>query len=135
VASFGVDALRRVVQLRPGSLAGPGRARPENVFGEQTAAARTAAAPLTVADDRLGLFEGEGPIGQFTVFERSRALGPGARILTSAGRVPGERDLVAYRLSRGAVIRAGTPQWAAQLASSPTVADATIRLWRFLRRG
>jgi hypothetical protein len=55
--------------------------------------------------------------------------------LSSAGRQTDERDLVAYRLGMGLVIRLGTPQWAGTLASQPAVAAATLRIWKLLRRG
>jgi hypothetical protein len=135
VASFGADSLRRTAELRGRSLTAQGGPQPRDGFGEQIELARAEAAPLTVAEDRLGVFGGDGLIGQFELFERSRGLPPGSRLLTSAGRSAPERDFVAYRLDKGLVIRAGTPQWARRLASNPAVADATVRIWKLLRRG
>jgi hypothetical protein len=121
--------------LTRGSLRDPTAPAPRSIFGEDTTRERAEPAPLQVADDRLGVFGGDRFIGELTLFERSRALEPGARVLTAAGRLEGERDLVAYRLGKGIVIRAGTPQWAAQLAGQQPVAAATKRIWRLLRRG
>jgi hypothetical protein len=135
VASFGEDAFRRSVRLARGSLRDPAGPRARNVFGEGTAPLRAAAAPLQVAEDGLGVFGGDGFIGEFTLFERSRGLEAGARLLTAAGQDSGERDFVAYRLGKGIVIRAGTPQWAGQLATQQPLAAATVRIWKLLRRG
>ena len=135
VASFGEDAFRRSVRLGGGSLRDPAAPRARNVFGEGTAPLRAAAAPLQVADDGLGVFGGDRFIGELTLFERSLGLEPGAKLLTAAGHHAGERDFVGYRLGKGVVIRAGTPQWAGQLAAQPPLADATVRIWKLLRRG
>jgi hypothetical protein len=135
VATFGDDAFKRTVRLGAASLRDPSPPAARNAFGETTSVERAAAAPLLVEEDRLGLFGGDGLAGEFTLFERSRGLGPDQRLLTSAGREAGERDLVAYRLGKGTVFRSGTPQWAGRLGADPAVADATIRLWRLLSRG
>jgi hypothetical protein len=135
VASFGEDAFRRSVRLGRGSLRDPTAPRARNVFGEGTEPFRAAAAPLVVADDGLGVFGGDRFIGELTLFERSLGLEPGAKLLTAAGRENGERDFVGYRLGKGIVVRAGTPQWAGQLATQPALAAATLRIWKLLRRG
>jgi len=135
VASFGVDAFRRSVALTSRALGAPTAPRARNVFGEATEPFRSDAAPLVVADDGLGIFGGDGFIGEFTAFERSQGLDPGAKPVTSAGRETSERDFLAYRLGKGIVIRAGTPQWASRLAAQPAVAAATVRMWKLLRRG
>src|SRR5215210_1184550 len=137
VASFGSDALRRPVPLSRG-VAGPASGpRPQNVFGERThRLLRTGAAPLVVEDDRLGLFGGADRfVGEFRTFEPSAALPRGMEPLTAAGRDPGEPDFVAYRLGKGIVVRAGTPQWAGQLSESALgveVPRAMKRIWRLL---
>jgi hypothetical protein len=135
VASFGMDALRRSVTLRGTSLRDPTAPRARNVLGEDTKPFRSAAAALVPGEDRLDIFGGAGLSADFTLFERSRALERGARLLSTAGRQADERDLVAYRLGKGLVIRAGTPQWAGTLTSQPAVAAATLRIWKLLRRG
>jgi hypothetical protein len=135
VASFGEDAFRRGVRSERGSLRDPSAPRARNVFGEGTAPLRAAAAPLLVAEDGLGVFGGDRFVGESTLFERSLGLEPGARLLSAAGHDPGERDFVGYRLGKGVVIRVGTPQWAGQLATQPPLADATVRIWKLLRRG
>jgi hypothetical protein len=88
-----------------------------------------------VADDGLGVFGGDRFLGASTLFERSLGLEPGAKLLSAAGHDAGERDFVGYRLGKGVVIRVGTPQWAGQLAAQPPLADATVRIWKLLRRG
>ncbi len=135
LASFGDDSFKRSVRLEAGSLRDPGAPAARNALGEATSVERGAAAPLLVEQDRLGLFGGDSVVGEFTLFERSRGLRADNRLLTSAGRKAGERDLVAYRLGKGTVFRSGTPQWASRLGADPAVADATIGLWRLLSRG
>ena len=119
---------RRDVAIQHGGLVGRG----VDTGFDLTELVRGHPTPLTVAKDDLGLFGGQGLVGQFSVFERAR--GVRRPLLTSAGR-DGQRDFEAYRLGKGLVIRTGTPQWASQLASNPAVADATVRIWRLLRRG
>ena len=90
-------------------------------------------------DDQLGLFAGDDRfIGEFRAFEPSGGLPRGTRPLTAAGRDPGQPDFVAYKLGKGIVVRAGTPQWAAELAErrlSVEVPNAMKRIWRLLARG
>jgi hypothetical protein len=137
VASFGTDALRRLVRIGEGQAANVGRPRPANVFGERTGPPlRTSPAPLAVESDSLGLFEGgDSFVGEFTLFEPSAGLPEGSELLTAAGRDPEEPNLVGYRLGKGLVIRLGTPQWAAQLGRDRLGLElprATVRLWRLL---
>ena len=74
VAMFGADSFKRTVELRGDVARNPSRPRAANAFGEQTQLLRTSTAPLTVFEDGLGLFEGVSSfVGEFTVFERSRA--------------------------------------------------------------
>jgi hypothetical protein len=140
VASFGVDALRRGVELQKGMLVDPTPRRPRDVFGERVTDLASPQAPLVVSQDKLGLFTGsDGFIGSFTSFERSDALAPRAAALTTAGRqslAGGQTkpDFVAYTLGKGLVIRPGTAQWAAALGSSPEVAGATRKMWTLLSR-
>jgi hypothetical protein len=141
VASFGADAFRRPVSVARG-LAGPSPPpRARNAFGERTKRLlRTDSAPLVLeGDDRLGLFAGSDRfIGEFSAFEPTGGLPDGTQPLTAAGRDPGEPDLVAYRLGKGIVLRAGTPQWARELSEgrlSVEIPRATTRIWRLLARG
>jgi hypothetical protein len=135
VASFGTDAFRRTVQVTPTQLAGPSPPQTTNALGEETAPSASAAAPLVVNSDQLGLFAGtDGFVGLFTRFEQSQSRVPGAHVLTAAGRDPQRPAFVAYQLGRGLVVRAGTPQWSASLATDPEVARVTRNLWSFLSR-
>jgi hypothetical protein len=110
-----------------------------NAFGETTTHLKTSAAPLTVFEDGLGIFEGlDAFIGDFTEFEQSRRLPTGARSIAAAGRDPSEPAFVAFGLGGGIVIRSGTPQWASQLeeaALSDEVPAVTKRIWRLLAEG
>ena len=140
VASFGADAFRRPVRLRRGRATTTGPPRAANVFGERTGdLLRTSAAPLVVERDDFGLFSAADRfVGEFTLFERSAGMPPRTEPLTAAGRDPGEPAFVAYRLRRGIVVRAGTPQWGAELAPGRLgleVPRATRRIWRLLARG
>jgi N,N-dimethylformamidase beta subunit-like, C-terminal/FlgD Ig-like domain len=138
LASFGADAFRRTVELRGDRLTDPRRLR-VNAFGESTAPLETSAAPLTVFEDGLGLFEGlDEFVGDFTLFEESRRLPTGARMIAAAGRDPSAPAFVAFGLGGGFVIRSGTPQWAGELeesALSIEVPAVTKRIWRLLGQG
>jgi hypothetical protein len=135
VASFGTDAFRRTVGVNSAQLMGPSEPQQTNVFGEQTATATSAAAPLVVARDAAGLFGGsDGFIGLFTHFEQQRALVGGARTLSAAGRDPRHPAFVAYGLGKGTVVRVGTPQWVAALGSDSEVQAVTRSTWELLSR-
>jgi hypothetical protein len=135
VASFGTDAFRRTVQLAGGRLSAPSPRQQANVFGEQTAMTSSAAAPLVVSTDSLGLFGGsDGYVGLFTHFEQQRALVGGAKVLAGAGRDPGHPAFVAYRLGKGLVVRSGTPEWPGALAGDSEVQAITRSTWDLLSR-
>jgi hypothetical protein len=139
VAAFGADSFKRAVTLQ-GDVAGdPTRPGSRNAFGERTELVRTSAAPLTVFEDGLGLFEGvSGFVGEFTVFERSVDLPRSGRRITAAGRDAGQPALLAIGLGGGIVLRIGTPQWARQLeesALSLELPQVTKRIWRLLSKG
>jgi hypothetical protein len=136
VASFGTDAFRRRVDYAQGVLASPSRPEEINVFGERTSVFPSPAAPMVVTTDRIGLFaDTDGFVGSFTGFERSDELISGARLVAGAGRPDdGKPDLVAYRLGKGLVVRAGSDEWAGALTSSSEVAAVTRRIWTLLSR-
>lgn len=141
VASFGEDALRRVVDLEQGALANATGRQRQDVFGERTTIFDSPEAPLVLSQDKLGIFSrvSDGYVGSFTRFERSDGLDPKAALLTEGTRptAPGEigkPDFVAYTLGKGLVIRPGTVQWTEQLGESSEVAGATRRMWTFLSR-
>jgi hypothetical protein len=139
VAAFGADSFKRSVRLRGSELSDPTPPGPENALGERTELVHTSAAPLTVFEDGLGLFEGvSGFVGEFTVFENSHGLPGSARRLTEAGRDPGQPAFVAFGLGRGIVLRTGTPQWARELeesALSLELPQVTKRIWKVLSEG
>jgi hypothetical protein len=137
VASFGTDAFRRGVGLAGNELINPSAPERVNVFGEQTGNVRIQQAPLVVNQpDTLGLFSsvGDGLFGSFDQFEQSQRLVGGAQILSSAGRDPQHPAFIAYRLGKGIVVRAGTPEWAASLAGNLELTDITRRVWSLLSR-
>jgi hypothetical protein len=135
LASFGTDAFRRTVRVNAQTLAGASPPQRANAFGEQTAPARSEAAPLVVERDALGLFaSSDGFVGLFTRFEQQRALAAGTEMQTAAGRDPAHPSFVAYKLGRGTVIRVGTPQWSLALADDPEVKGATEAIWALLSR-
>jgi hypothetical protein len=141
LASFGADAFRRPVPLAKGRAGPSPPPRAVNAFGERTRKLlRTDPPPLVLeGDDQLGLFAGgDRFIGEFTRFEPSGGLPKGTQPLTAAGRDPGEPDFVAYKLGKGTVIRAGTPQWGAALSEGRLgveVPRAMKRIWVLLARG
>jgi hypothetical protein len=135
VASFGTDSFRRTVAVTATALSAPGPAQETNALGEQTAAAGSAAAPLVVGPDALGLFAGtDNFVGLFTRFEQSEGRVQGAAVQSSAGRDPAKPAFVAYKLGSGLVVRVGTPQWSAALASDSEVGTVTEALWSLLSR-
>ena len=139
VAMFGADSFKRTVTLRGSELTDPAPPGPENALGERTELVHTSAAPLTVFEDGLGLFEGAGGfVGEFTVFEPSHGLPRSARRIAEAGRDPGRPAFVAFGLGGGIVLRAGTPQWARELeesALSLELPQVTKRIWKILSEG
>jgi hypothetical protein len=139
LAVFGADSFKRSVTLRGEVMSDPAPPGDTNALGERTRLLRTSAAPLTVFDDKLGLFEGvSGFVGDFTVFEPNSGFPESARRLTEAGRDPGQPAFVAFGLGRGIVVRAGTPQWARELeesALSLELPQVTRRIWTLLSEG
>jgi hypothetical protein len=139
VAIFGGQSLRRSVALAGDRLRDPSPPRPDDLFGERTRAERVdPPAPLAVERDRLDLFASvDSLFGEFSVIERSLSLPEGARLLSAAGRDPGEPAFVGYRLGDGTVVRAGSPQWTRQLderALDVEVPRVTKRIWQLLGR-
>lgn len=134
VASFGVDSFRRRVDLVPGLLRDPSLPELRNVFGEDTEVAATPAGPTPITPTAgPELFEGaDANIGLFTRLELSRSLAPGLDLVAAAGLDEARPALMAYRLGRGTVVRAGSPQWASQLVSSDDVATVTRNIWELL---
>ena len=139
LAVFGADSFKRAVKLRGSVMSDPTPPRAENALGERTRVVRTSEAPLTVFDDKLGLFEGvSGFLGEFTAFETATRLPESARRLTEAGRDPGQPAFVAYGLGGGIVLRTGTPEWARDLeesALSLELPQVTKRIWTLLAEG
>jgi FlgD Ig-like domain len=139
LATFGAESFQRAITLRGAEMENPTRPRREDALGERTKLVRTSAAPLTVFQDSLGLFEGvSGFVGNFTVFETTTGLPDSARRMTEAGRDPGQPAFVAFGLGGGMVIRTGTPQWARQLnesALSIELPQVTKRIWKLLSEG
>jgi hypothetical protein len=135
VASFGTDALRRRVTVTPERLTDPSPPEAANVFGERTAPLEIPPAPMVVNSDRVQLFAGtDGFVGLFSRFEQSDALVSGTRVLAAAGRDAKKPSFVAYRLGNGLVVRVGSPDWAAELASRPEIARVTRKIWTLLSR-
>ena len=104
------------------------------MFGEQTSELRSPPAPMQVNRDTLGLFAGisGGLFGLFNQFEQSRQLVGGAQVLSAAGRDPQHPAFIAYRLGKGIVVRAGTPEWASSLAGNVELTNVTRRVWSLL---
>ena len=140
VAVFGGQSLRRSVALVGDRLRDPSPPRPDDLFGERTRPERVdPPAPLAVDRDRLKLFSSvDSLFGEFSLIERSLSLPEDARLLSAAGRDPGEPAFVGYRLGDGTVIRVGSPQWTRQLderALDVEVPRVTKRIWQLLGRG
>ncbi len=137
VAVFGGQSLRRSVALVGDRLRDPSPPRPDDLFGERTRPERVdPPAPLAVERDRLKLFSSvDSLFGEFSLIERSVSLPDAARLLSAAGRDPGEPAVVGYRLGEGTVVRVGSPQWTRQLdeaALDVEVPRVTRRIWGLL---
>ena len=115
-ASFGADAFRRSVRLAGDMLVDPSRRRRVDAFGETTTLLRTSAAPLTVFEDGLALFENlDSFIGDFTGRAVQKLTTPRHdrhRGATPASRMCGFRP----RGRRGD--SNGTAQWSRELAEA-----------------
>jgi FlgD Ig-like domain len=139
VASFGADAFKRDVRLTATSAVDPSPPHAENAFGERTSLLRTSNAPLQAFEDNLDLFaDTDDLIGDFSVFEETGDLAPGARVLVNAGRQPARPALIAYGLGGGIVLRTGTPQWASRLSESELDVEVplvTKRIWSLISGG
>jgi hypothetical protein len=139
LATFGAESFRRAVTLKGATISDPTPRRREDALGQRTKLVKTSAAPLTVFEDSLGLFEGvSGFVGDFTVFETTAGFPESTRRMTEAGRDPGEPAFVAFGLGGGVVIRTGTPQWARELnesALSLELPEVTKRIWQLLSGG
>jgi hypothetical protein len=139
VAVFGGESLRRSVALTGDRLRFPSPPRPDDLFGERIRSERVdPPAPLSVEEDRLRLFATvDSLFGEFSLIDRSVALPDDARLLSAAGRDPGQPAFVGYRLGKGTVVRVGSPQWARQLderALDIEVPRITKRIWQLLGR-
>ncbi len=139
VAVFGGESLRRSVALTGDRLRFPSPPRPDDLFGERIRSERVdPPAPLSVEEDRLRLFSTvDSLFGEFSLIDRSVSLPDDARLLSAAGREPGQPAFVGYRLGKGTVIRVGSPQWTRQLderALDIEVPRITKRIWQLLGR-
>ncbi len=139
VAVFGGESLRRSVALTGERLRFPSPPRPDDLFGERVRPERVdPPAPLSVERDRLRLFSSvDSLFGEFSLIDRSVSLPDDARLLSAAGRDPGQPAFVGYRLGKGTVIRVGSPQWTRQLderALDIEVPRITKRIWQLLGR-
>ncbi|MCA1683290.1 MAG: hypothetical protein LC685_04800, partial [Actinobacteria bacterium] len=136
VASFGTDSLRRTVVLDGRRLVRPSAPATTDVFGAHLQAViRRPISLLAFARDAVGLFAGtDGLFKGFGAFEGTASIGRGARLAAGAGEQEGRPVIVAYRLGRGLVIRTGLPEWTSRLASTPSVATVTRRIWALLSR-
>jgi hypothetical protein len=139
VAIFGGESLRRSVALTGDRLRFPSPPRPDDLFGERVRTERVdPPAPLSVEQDRLRLFASvDSLFGEFSLIDRSVELSDDARLLSAAGRDPGQPAFVGYRLGKGTVVRVGSPQWTRQLderALDIEVPRVTKRIWQLLGR-
>lgn len=134
VGIFGVDSFRRRVDLAPDVLRDPSLPELRNLFGEQTELAPTPGGPTPITPTAgPELFRGaDADIGLFTRLELSRSLAPGQDLVAAAGLDEARPALVAFELGRGTVVRAGSPQWTAQLNSSDDIAAITRNIWELL---
>lgn len=135
VLALGTGSLRRTVDLAGGRLSDPSPRAARDVFGVRLGPPRRARVTLTPVRDELGLFAGlSAPLSGFDVFQPTREVGAGSRIVSEAATPGGEPVLVALTLGRGLVVRTGLPQWSRRLARRGAPGQIMRRIWATLSR-
>ncbi len=137
LASFSVGSLRRGVTLSTGPapvLSRPTPLRSLDALSSRLGPLVRRPTDITVFTQGAGLFDTvSGVFPRWPAYEPTRSVAPG-RILALAGPNPSTPVILAYRLGRGLVIRAGLPGWDARLGSDPGVSDLTDQAWKLLSR-
>ncbi|MDP9377383.1 MAG: hypothetical protein M3P40_07445 [Actinomycetota bacterium] len=160
VASIGVDALRRGVDVTDDALQRPTQPTERDIFGARLVDVRsteqgdTAAVALgPIAEQReLGLLEGsDGVLTGFTAWEEARMPNESQELLTALGRPLTESEATeaeaqgreprqalpivsATRIGRGVVIRVGLPEWGNRLTDDEEVRQIQRNIVDILRR-
>jgi hypothetical protein len=140
VATFGVDSLRRQVDVTPrGRLVDPTPPASADLFGARLGAVQRLPAPLTLTEaaDRIELFAGtDGLFPGWRTLEPLAGVGDQGRLESSAVTEGGRPAISAMRFGQGLVVRFGVPEFATRLtldeADPPTALMA--RTWTLLSR-
>ena len=138
VVSLGTESLLRQVELSPRGkrLVQPTSPTEADLFGAVLQPIRRGATRLTVAQDDVGLFEGdEGIFPAVAAYEATARLDGGARLVASAAADDGRSVITGVRVGKGLVVRTGIPDFPQRLSSRPESAALMNRLWVLLSKG
>jgi hypothetical protein len=136
LATLGTDSLRRAVSISPhGRLVDPLPPAPTDLFGARLSAVQGVPAPLTQAQDAIGLFKGgTGLFSGYAGFEETLSVTPPNRIVARAVTPAGKPVIVAVRAGKGLVIHPGLAALSAHLKTDPNAAGLLARTWTLLSR-
>lgn len=132
VWSLGVDALRRTVALRGGTLSQPSPPQLVDALGarpRQPLVTTTAPATMTIYQDGpLGLFQQtSGAFAGYTVYEALAPFAAPAKLLAAAGPQAGTPVVAAWQLGSGVAIHTGLPQLPARALAHDLDASALVQ--------
>ena len=133
--SLGVDSLRRGVTVTGDRALHPTGPSLADALGARVGAlAVKSAAPVNVASDGLGLFEGvSAPLNGFRFYQPiAGVLAPGRVMSSAAPAAGGNPAIVGYALGNGVVIDLGVPGFGAALSRDPGAAQLIDRIWTVL---
>ena len=137
VAQFGVDSLKRSVQLTRNRMKDPTTADATDAFGFELDRLVRTPATVTIAGDRIDLFRGDvlggtGVFSDYPAYEAMASPPQGGRVVARATTADGKTVIVAVRQGRGLVIRTGLPDLPSRLSRPGNEADLVKRIWELL---
>jgi hypothetical protein len=133
VAAFGVESLRRGVQVSGTSLVAPTPPAPADALGSKIAPLERGPQTLVPLTDRIGLLAGRSLVGARDFEPTTEAPGEAAPLAT-AGQSADRPVTIAYALGRGIVIRTGVRGFAGRIGSDRAAAAIARRIVAILSR-
>ncbi|MCW3010445.1 MAG: hypothetical protein JWO90_849 [Solirubrobacterales bacterium] len=135
LVSLGTESLRRQADLEGRRIVRPTNPTQADLFGAVLRDPQRGPTELTVADDDIGLFEGdEGILPGVAAYESTSRLDDG-ELVADAVTTQGRPVVLAARYGRGLVIRTGIPDFAQRLTPRPESAALMNRLWVLMSQG
>ena len=125
------------MRLTTHRIVDPTAPAPTDAFGFALRPLVNATTTVTIAGDRIGLFQGNvlggtGVFSGYPAFEATQALPPGAQMLSRATTPDGSPVIVAARVGKGLVIRTGLPDLPSRLSHGGNEQDLVSRIWELL---